>query len=232
MPLQVAERAVVGQHVEPIRRPFEARPGRWRRLVRSPAYARRTASALVGDMPARDREQLVVGKIRDGIKRGRDDLDLAVRIEIGQRDFAARPQARPPSSRRRMSSIAARACRKVLAPASAAIRLIDPRQKGRNHLAQLGQHLVRARRGLPRADARACAAAALRTPGRSRRCRRSTASRPAACRAACRAPWPGSRRGARRRNLRRPSDSAARSAPAWPESTARRSRTSGPSCSM
>ena len=183
-------------------------------------------------MRARDGEQLVVGQRRHRIERRGDDLDFAVRVEVGERDFVARARATrsQPGRRSRAVSNARRVSARYCAPAPAAVRLIDAREKRRDDLAQLGEHLLRRRRGLRRADARTCAAAALRTPARCRRARRSTASPRAAGRAACRAPWRGSPTGRRRRSRPAISDTARGSALPSPGSSARRSRTRDRAC--
>ena len=91
MPLQIAERAVVGEHVEPVAGPLE----RAARLVAAVARdRRRRRAARPRDRPAdiarAIAEQLIVGQRGRRVERGGDDLDLAVGIEVGERDLVAR----------------------------------------------------------------------------------------------------------------------------------------------
>src|SRR5882672_7154308 len=82
--LQIAERAVIGEHIEAIAGALEG--AAW--LV-APVRAAADVSAkdggpVVGRQPAREREQLIVGKRRRRIERRGDDLRLALRIEAGE----------------------------------------------------------------------------------------------------------------------------------------------------
>ena len=89
MALQIAERPVVGEDVEAIRRALE---GASRAVAAVGAVADVGAQhlrAVVRRHPPRDGEQLIVGQRRRGVERGGDDLRLAVGIEVAERDFVA-----------------------------------------------------------------------------------------------------------------------------------------------
>ena len=87
--LQIAECAVVGEHVETIGGAFERAARPVATVSRSPTYAR-SRPAMVSGHPPGEREQLIVGQRRGRVERGGDDLDFALRIEIRQRDLVAR----------------------------------------------------------------------------------------------------------------------------------------------
>ena len=85
MTLQIAERAVVGEHVEAIARALE----RAARLVPAIACGRRRRRAAprarsAGGIAPRDRSSSSSGKRRRRVERGGDDLRLAVGIEVGR----------------------------------------------------------------------------------------------------------------------------------------------------
>ena len=112
MALQIAERAVVGEDVEPIARPLE-RAARLVAAVRAVAdIGAEHGRAIVGRHRAGDAEQLIVGQVRRGVQRRGDDLELAVGIELGERDLVARfgvdradaRPRRPRASRSRVSA--------------------------------------------------------------------------------------------------------------------------------
>jgi hypothetical protein len=88
--LQVAERAVVAEHVETIGRPLEGAPRTMTPVQALADVCREHRVALVRRHAPSDLEQLGVGAARDGIERSRDHLRLAVRIVVGQRDFFSR----------------------------------------------------------------------------------------------------------------------------------------------
>ena len=229
MALQIAERAVVGEDVEPVSRPLEGAPRAVTAVAALADVGLQHRGSLRGCHAARRGQQLIVRQIGHGIERRRDDLDLAVGIEVGERHLLARLRLhareraprRPSASRlawtrdtrssvrrgradRRESETPGRAC-------------AAPRASGR-------------RTGGPRrADARASAAAAPRRPGRCRRSRRSTGSPPAACLAACRAPSRGWPLDGPLRNPAARAGSARRNASASRRSATRRSRTPHPS---
>ena len=69
MALQIAERAVVGEHVEPIARALEG-AARLVPPVRAVADVRaQHGGPIVGGQTPGDREELVVGQGRDGVER-------------------------------------------------------------------------------------------------------------------------------------------------------------------
>ena len=223
--LQIPERAVVGQHVKPIHRPLERAPGLVSAVAALSNIRAQHAGAVVGRHRPRDIEQPIVGKIRHGVQGGRHDLDLAVGIEIGQRDFRSRRCVFTAEQFSRHTVDRGSGVGKILSPAAAAVRLIDARQERRDHLAQFGQHRARRIPDFPRAGWRACAGGALRRPGLFRTGRGSTARPPAAARGACRAPSRESRPGTPHRCRRRPWEILRGNAPASARTSARRSRT-------
>ncbi len=90
MALQIAEGAVVGQDVEPVRRALECAARAMTAIGAVPDVGAEQRRSLVDGHAARDAHELIVGEIRDGVERRGDDLDLAVGIEVGQRDLGPR----------------------------------------------------------------------------------------------------------------------------------------------
>ena len=143
--LQVAERAVVTQDVEAVRRPLERAPGPVASVEplahvgvehRPPLLVRHLPGAL---------EQLVVGQRRDRVESRGDDFHLALGIEVRQRDFLARlrrggVQQSPGHLLRRRARR-----REIARPGAAALWQVDALEERRYDLAQLGQHQVRVR---------------------------------------------------------------------------------------
>ena len=91
MALQVAKRAVVGEHVEPIAGALEgaSRPVAAVRAIADVGAKDRQRARRPTDA-ARSSSSWSSGRSDDGVQRGGDDFDLAVRIEIGQRHLVAR----------------------------------------------------------------------------------------------------------------------------------------------
>ena len=65
VPLQVAERAVVGEHVEAVRGPLERAAGAVAAVGAVADVGAQHGGPLVGRHAARDREQLIVGQLAD-----------------------------------------------------------------------------------------------------------------------------------------------------------------------
>ena len=84
VPLQIAECAVVGEDVESIRGALERAAGPMAAVAALADVRAQHARAVVGRHPPGDRHQLIVGQRGRRVERGRDDLDLAVRIEVAQ----------------------------------------------------------------------------------------------------------------------------------------------------
>ena len=191
--LQVAERAVVAEDVEAVRGALErAARACGGGSSRSPTYACISAMRSSAGQPAHAVEQLRLGQVRVRVTDRGQHLVLAVGIPV-ERASLRRPSARR-SSASKIAGDDDRRCRRgsceVVGPGAAAVGPVDADEERRDDLAQLVEHQL-ARRSAPRAaGARACAAAALRRPGRCRRCRRSRASPRAGRRAPCRTPWP------------------------------------------
>ena len=92
VPLQVAERAEVAEHVEAVAACAPRRgPACAGGSPRSPTLAAQDLLAL-GRRSSRATivEQLVVGEVRGGVQHRGGDLQLAVGIPVGERDLVAR----------------------------------------------------------------------------------------------------------------------------------------------
>ena len=146
MPLQVAERPVVREHVEAVAGPLERAP-RPVAAVGALADAGAQHRGPLGGAQATDRlEELALRQPRRLVQRRRDHLHLAVRVEVGQGDLGRGRGRRPPEQAlRRGAGCLAPRVRQVAAPPHPAVLPVDPGEKGGNHLPQLGQHPVRAR---------------------------------------------------------------------------------------
>ncbi len=140
--LQIAERAVVGEHVEAIGRALERAAGPVTPVPAVAGVGPQHRRAFVGRQAARDRQQLVVGQVGRRIQGGGDDLDLAVGIEIRERHFVARLRADPSEERSRDEPRRVARGRQIPAPPAAAIRLIDACQERRHQLPQLREHQI------------------------------------------------------------------------------------------
>ena len=88
--LEIAERAVVGEHVETIAGPLERAAGLVAAVRARADVGAEDRGAIVWRQAARDREQLIVGQHGRGVQRRGDDLGLALGIEVGERDLASR----------------------------------------------------------------------------------------------------------------------------------------------
>src|SRR3954447_16143963 len=88
--LQIAERAIVGQYVEAVSGPFEGAARSMTAVGAVSGVGAKNGEAFVSGHPAGDGKELVIRQIGDGVERRSHDLDFAVRVEIGQRDLAAR----------------------------------------------------------------------------------------------------------------------------------------------
>ena len=145
MALQVAERAVVGEHVEAVAGPLESAP---RPVAAVGAVARAGAQhrGPVGRAQAAGRlEELALGQPGRLVQRRRDHLHLAVRVEVGQGHLGRGGGGRPPEQALRRGGGLSSRIRQVAAPPHPAVLAVDPGEEGGNQLPQLGQHPVRAR---------------------------------------------------------------------------------------
>ncbi len=140
MALEVAERAVVAEHVEPVRRRLEGPPGPVT-AVRAIADVRRAGPApLVGRACARASSSCCV-------RQACAAYSAAATTFVSP--SGSNPAASPPrgSGARRRRGPARRPRRasrsrglEVLAPRPAAVGLVHAGQERRDHLAQLGEH--------------------------------------------------------------------------------------------
>ena len=191
MALQIAERAVVGQHVEPVVDPLEAAAWLVAAVAAIADVGAHQRHPLVGAQLAHPLEQRQLRQIGVRVADRGEQLVLAVGVEVDELHLGHRVDRRAPEQLvdevgGRLASVG-----EILAPETAAVGQVDPAQKARDHLAQFDAASGR-RSAPPRgAGGRACAAATLRTPGRCRRRRRSRGSPPAACRGSRRAPSRG-----------------------------------------
>ena len=90
MTLEVAEGAVIREHVEAIARPLEGTP----RLVPpvgpiANVRAKQTG-AVVARHPSRHLDELIVGEPRDRVKGRRHDLHFPFRVKFGERHLGSR----------------------------------------------------------------------------------------------------------------------------------------------
>ena len=142
MALQVAERAVVAEHVETVRRALE-RAARLVPPVRAMADVRRQHRLpLALGHPACDVHQLGVRQVRHRVERGGDDLGLARRVVVGQRDLGHQRRLDAVEGLRRHGASVLAGRLEIAAPGDAAVLLVDAGQERRDDLAQLGQHHV------------------------------------------------------------------------------------------
>ena len=142
--LQIAEGAVVGEHVEAIAGAFE-RASRLVAAIGAVAdVGAQQGRAIVRRQACGDRAQLVVGQCRHGVQRRGHDVRFAIRVEVGQRHLGFRLRVHVLDERARGRVEVAPRVREVLDPASSAVGLIQPRQERRDHVAQFCEHLARA----------------------------------------------------------------------------------------
>ncbi len=141
MALQVAERAVVRQHVEAVVDALE-RPARLVPAVAAPADVRvEHGGPLLLAHRVRERVQPVVGQVGRRVQGGRDHLLLSERVVLGERHDVARPRLRPGRVLRGdVGDVLARLAQ-VVRPRDAAIGQVDALQERGDHLAQLGERL-------------------------------------------------------------------------------------------
>ena len=145
MPLQVAERAVVGQHVEAIARPFECAAGLVTPVLPTAGVVAQQVRPIVCGELTRPGQQLIVGQRRDRVQGRRHDFRFAVRIELGQRDFVARLGSEVADERVRRGLEVVAAVGEIVDPPAAALRLIDARHERGNDLTQFDEDVPRAR---------------------------------------------------------------------------------------
>ena len=138
--LQVAERPVVGQHVERVRRVLE-RPARPVAAVLPFADVRlQHADPLRGVHLDSQLQQLAEREIGAGVQRGGHHLRLPVGIEFGQRHLGL--LIVPIVARHAVQQLPGLllAAAQVVGPKAAPPRLIDPPQERRDHLPELLEH--------------------------------------------------------------------------------------------
>ena len=183
--LQVAERAVVAEDVEAVRVRSNARPGLCRRLVRSPTYARTSATRSSAEQraPARAAALRAAGvRVTD---RG-EHLVLAVGIPVDEADLVGRlgPLVAEQALDERVGVVARRG--QVRRPRSAALGTVDAHEERRDDLAELVEHQLGVHLRLGQRMGAHAQEQRLEGLARCRRCRRSRAWPRAAGRAACR----------------------------------------------
>ena len=138
--LKVAERAVVGEHVETIARPLESAAGLVPAVDAGSRVGADQRRPIVGGQAPGNRHQLVVGKIRCGIQRRGDHFRFAVGIEISECDFRPRLGLDVGDDRLCQAVERVPGLREIFDPSAAAVRLIHPCEERGNHLPQLGEH--------------------------------------------------------------------------------------------
>ena len=187
--LQVAEGAVVGDDVEAVvgalEGPTRAVPAVACGRPRRPAAIDRRSSSRAGPdppqrPPAPGRSSVRVAAWPRGPSSSPSGSKSSRRHRRGRRlrrrlALAARATGAPTTS-----SVSCRGVGQVVGPRAAPVGEVDALEERRDDLAQLVEHQVGVGARLGQRVRRACAAAAARRPGRCRRCRRSTARRPAA----------------------------------------------------
>ena len=87
--LEIAKGTIVGQHVEAVRGALERAAGTMPPVGPLADVGAQDRGPLVDAQAARDLQQLVVGKLRDGVERRRHHFHLAVRSEVRQRHLVA-----------------------------------------------------------------------------------------------------------------------------------------------
>ncbi len=139
VPLQIAERPVVAQDVEPVARALP-RAARLVAPVRPVADARaKDLGSLIRRHRSCDREQLVVRQVRGLVQHRRGDLQLAVRVVIGERDLLARLGLLVGEHARREGFDAFVVLLPVARPRDASFRDVDPREELRDDLPEFGE---------------------------------------------------------------------------------------------
>ena len=140
--LEVAERAVVAQHVESIARALPRASGLVATVPAVTDAGPQDLAPLLGRHRPRERQQLIVGEIARCVEHRCRDLQLTVRIMVNQLDFFPRlglDVFEHPRGERFDAFVVRLPVRR---PRHAALRDVDALQELRDHLAQFDQHEV------------------------------------------------------------------------------------------
>ena len=90
VPLQIPERPVVRQHVEPVVDPLQPPAGPVPTVRPLPRVGPDHVELLVHRETPHPGQQLVLGQVGERVEHGRDELVLGVGVEVDQRDGGPR----------------------------------------------------------------------------------------------------------------------------------------------
>ena len=138
--LQVAERAVVRKHVEPVGDRLERTPGLVSPIPALADVRAHDARSLLGRHRADARSQLVVGEIAHRVEHRGDELLFPVGIPVDERHEGAifGLVVAEELGRQRLHRLPG--VTEVVAPRPAARGLLDPLQEDGDDFVKLGQH--------------------------------------------------------------------------------------------
>ena len=142
VPLQVAEGAVVAEHVEAIGGALEGAPRLVAPVLPPADVGLQHPAPLLRAELARHRQELVVRQAGGRVEGGRDHLHLAVRIPVGERDLGPGLglDALQHAGRDRRGGLGVLG--EIARPDAAPLRPLEALQEGGDDLAQLDEHEI------------------------------------------------------------------------------------------